>query len=269
MAERTGLEPATPGVTGRYSNQLNYRSVCRARILQHFNNSSSLFSMKLENHRIQVNDSAEISSVWLIPEQYRHALIIAHGAGNDMQSRFICALHEGIAEHGILTIKFNFPYMEQGRKAPDRPAVLEAAWQAVIDAVLEKARLAPEKLILSGKSMGGRYASMVAAQRPGFGGVILYGYPLHAAGKTGKLRTEHLPAISAPMLFFQGTRDALCDLDKLQAVLKTLPVYPDLHIIEGGDHSFKVLKRFNRNEQAVMDEVITTSAAWIQRRRAG
>jgi predicted alpha/beta-hydrolase family hydrolase len=225
--------------------------------------------MKQENHRIKVNDSTEISSVWLIPRQYQHALIIAHGAGNDMHSGFISTLHEGIAQHGILTVKFNFSYMEQGRKAPDRPAVLEATWQAVIDAVLEKTRLAPEKLILSGKSMGGRYASMMAAQRPGFGGVILYGYPLHAAGKADKLRAEHLPAISAPMLFFQGTRDALCDLDKLQAVLKTLPVHPDLHIIEGGDHSFKVLKRFNRSEQAVMDEVIATSATWIQGRRAG
>jgi predicted alpha/beta-hydrolase family hydrolase len=219
--------------------------------------------MKQEDHRIKVNDSIEISSAWLIPENYRQALIIAHGAGSDMHSGFIRALHEGIAEHNILTVKFNFPYMEQGRKAPDRPAVLEAAWQAVIDAVLEKTRLAPERLLLSGKSMGGRYASMIAAQRPGFGGVILYGYPLHAAGKTDRLRAEHLPAILAPMLFFQGTRDALCDLDKLQAVLKTLPVKPDLHIIEGGDHSFKVLKRFNRNEQAVMAEVIATSAAWI------
>lgn len=222
--------------------------------------------MKPEDHRIKVNDSTEIGSVWLIPEHYQHALLIAHGAGNDMHSKFISTLHEGIAEHNILTVKFNFPYKEQGRKAPDRPAVLEAAWQAVIDAVLEKTQLAPEKLILSGKSMGGRYASMVASQKSGFGGVILYGYPLHAVGKTDKLRAGHLSAISAPMLFFQGTRDALCHLDQLQAVLKTLPVKSDLHIIEGGDHSFKVLKRFNRSEEAVMDEVIKASAAWILRR---
>lgn len=102
--------------------------------------------MKPEDHRIKVNDSIEISSAWLIPENYRYALIIAHGAGNDMHSSFIRVLHEGIAEHNILTVKFNFPYMEQGRKAPDRPAVLEASWRAVIDAILEKARLAPEKL---------------------------------------------------------------------------------------------------------------------------
>jgi uncharacterized protein len=225
--------------------------------------------MKPENHLIKVNNNTEISSVWLIPEQYQHALIIAHGAGNDMHSGFISTLHEGIAEADILTVKFNFPYMEQGRKAPDRPAVLEATWQAIIDAVLERTRLAPDKLVLSGKSMGGRYASMIAAQRPGFGGVILFGYPLHAAGKADKLRAGHLSSISAPLLFFQGTRDALCQLDQLQTVLKALPVKADLHIIEGGDHSFKVLKRLNRSEQAVMDEVIKTSAAWIQRLGAG
>ncbi|WP_051954436.1 alpha/beta family hydrolase [Methylobacter sp. BBA5.1] len=225
--------------------------------------------MKPENHLIKVNNNTEISSVWLIPEQYQHALIIAHGAGNDMHSGFISTLHEGIAEADILTVKFNFPYMEQGRKAPDRPAVLEATWQAVIDAVLERTRLAPDKLVLSGKSMGGRYASMIAAQRPGFGGVILFGYPLHAAGKADKLRAGHLSSISAPLLFFQGTRDALCQLDQLQTVLKALPVKADLLIIEGGDHSFKVLKRLNRSEQAVMDEVIKTSAAWIQRLGAG
>lgn len=221
--------------------------------------------MKLEKYRIPVNGNAEIGSVWLIPEHYQHALIIAHGAGNDMHSDFISTLHEGIAEHNILTVKFNFPYKEQGRKAPDRPAVLEAAWLAVIDAVLEKTRLSPAHLILSGKSMGGRYASMVASQRPGFGGLILYGYPLHAAGKADKLRAGHLSAISAPMLFFQGSRDALCHPDQLQAVFKTLAVKPDLQLIEGGDHSFKVMKRFNRSVQVVMEEVIASSATWIQR----
>jgi len=220
--------------------------------------------MKPENHRIKVNDSTEIGSAWLIPEHFQHALIIAHGAGNDMNSEFISALHEGIAEHHILTVKFNFPYQELGRKAPDRPAVLEATWQAVIDAVLKQTRLPPAKLILSGKSMGGRYASMIAAQQPGFGGIILYGYPLHAAGKTDQLRAGHLSAISSPMLFFQGTRDALCHLDLLRAIFKMLAVKPDLHIIEGGDHSFKVLKRFDRSEQAVMEEIIATSAAWIR-----
>ena len=219
--------------------------------------------MKEEFHLIQVNEKIRVSSAWLIPENYRAVLIIAHGAGNDMNSEFINFLHQTIAAQGVMTVKFNFPYKEQGRKAPDRPLVLETTWQAVIDTVLEKTRCGPGHIYLSGKSMGGRYASMIAAQRPGFGGLILYGYPLHPPGKPDKLRTEHLPQIKCPMLFFQGTRDSLCKLEKLQAVLTSFQPAPVLHIIEGGDHSFKVLKKLNRTEQEVLEEVASQTVQWI------
>ena len=219
--------------------------------------------MKTENHTIVVNEKASVSSVWLIPDHYQAALIIAHGAGKDMNSDFISTLHQHIAEQAILTVKFNFPYLEQGRKSPDRAPVLEATWQAVIDSVLEKTRLSPGQLYLSGKSMGGRYASMIAARQSGFGGVILYGYPLHAPGKPDKPRVEHLPLITCPMLFFQGTRDTLCNLDKLRETLKTLKPEPTLHIITGGDHSFKVLKKLNRSEASVWEEIVQTSSEWI------
>ncbi|MGR9046056.1 MAG: alpha/beta family hydrolase, partial [Gammaproteobacteria bacterium] len=117
--------------------------------------------MKTENHSIRVSEKSIISSSWLIPEGYERALIIAHGAGQDMNSPFISALHEGIAKHNILTVKFNFPYLEQGRKVPDRPSVLMATWHAVINAVKTRTDLSYEHIILSGKSMGGRYASLL------------------------------------------------------------------------------------------------------------
>ncbi|MGR9100669.1 MAG: alpha/beta hydrolase family protein [Gammaproteobacteria bacterium] len=221
--------------------------------------------MKKETHSVKVDGKLSISSVWLIPERYDAALIIAHGAGNDMHSDFISYLHREIAERDILTVKFNFPYKEQGKKAPDRAPVLEATWWAVIETVLEKTGLPQEKLFLSGKSMGGRYASLIASQKEGFGGLILYGYPLHAPGKKDKPRIEHLAAIRCPMLFFQGTRDSLCDLESLKAALAQLNPAPDLQVIEGGDHSFKVLKKFNRTEEDVLSEVAEGSAGWINR----
>ena len=222
--------------------------------------------MKIEQHRLSIADKGDISSIWLIPEDYQQILIIAHGAGKDMNSEFISALHEGIAEQGILTVKFNFPYMEQGRKTPDRKAILEATWQCVIADVMEKTGCTEQQIFLSGKSMGGRYASMVATEYAQLGGVILFGYPLHAPGKPDKPRFEHLADISAPLLFFQGTRDSLCKLEVLQPILNNLEPKPDLHIIDGGDHSFKVLKKLNRSTEEVMAEVCTATTTWIKNR---
>lgn len=220
--------------------------------------------MKEEFHLINAADKYRISSAWLIPENYRAVLIIAHGAGNDMHSGFISFLHQSIAEHGVLTVKFNFPYKELGRKAPDRPPILEATWRVVIEKVLEKTGCRPNHLFLSGKSMGGRYASNIAAQTRDFGGLILFGYPLHPPGKPDQLRAEHLNRIKCPMLFFQGTRDTLCKLEKLRPVLETLQTSRLLHIIEGGDHSFKVLKKLNRSEQDVLSEIASKTVEWIE-----
>lgn len=219
--------------------------------------------MKTETHKITVNPKAYVSSVWLIPEKYDCALLIAPGAGKDMQSDFICALHEGIAERGIMTVKFNFPYLEIGRAAPNTPTVLEDTWLAVIDAVMSQTGLPREKIFLSGKSMGGRYATLLAAKVDGFAGIILYGYPLHAPGRKNKPRSEDLSSVHSPMLFFQGSRDSLCELDIFQPILERLPTHPDLHIIEGGDHSFKMLKRLNLDDTAVYPELINKSVEWI------
>ncbi len=219
--------------------------------------------MKTEHHTITITPKADISSVWLIPDDYKAVLIIAHGAGRDMNSFFITQLHEGIAEQNILTVKFNFPYMEQGLKAPNTPHVLEETWHRVIDMVLEKTKVSRKQIFLSGKSMGGRYATLLACKEDLFGGIILFGYPLHAPGKSHKPRFDLLKVIHEPMLFFQGTRDSLCKLDVFKPLLDSLSPKPTLHIIDGGDHSFKLLKRIDRTDQSVFDEIVHISAKWI------
>lgn len=219
--------------------------------------------MKTEHRTITVNEKNTISCVWQIPDHYQSVLIIAHGAGHDMDSEFISFLHQQVAEHDILTVKFNFPYKQQGKKAPDSPKMLKATWHAVIADVLANSQCSTKQLFLSGKSMGGRYASMIADEYNDLGGLIFFGYPLHAPGNADKPRFEHFPGLDCPLLFFQGTRDSLCKLEVLEPLLSKLTPEPTLHIIEAGDHSFKVLKKLNRSESEVLTEVVDTSANWI------
>ena len=222
--------------------------------------------MKTEHHKITVTPKAEVSSTWLIPDEYQSVLIIAHGAGHDMDSDFISQIHEGIAKQNILTVKFNFPYMEQGLKAPNTPHVLEETWQQVINAVMEKTGVKRKQIFLSGKSMGGRYATILTSKEDLYAGIILFGYPLHAPGKPDKPRFGHLKVIHEPMLFIQGTRDSLCQLNTFKPLLKLLSPEPVLHIIEGADHSFKLLKRIKRTEQSVFDEIVQASVEWIKQK---
>ncbi|MCF6202857.1 MAG: dienelactone hydrolase family protein [Methylococcaceae bacterium] len=222
--------------------------------------------MKTENHTITITEKADISSVWSIPDNYNSVLIIAHGAGRNMDSEFISEIHQGISKENILTVKFNFPYMEAGLKAPNTPHVLEETWQKVIDAVIKKTGVSRKKIILSGVSMGGRYATILASKEDLYAGIILFGYPLHAPGKPDKPRFNHLRVIHEPMLFFQGTRDSLCHLDTFQPLLETLSPKPVLHIIEGADHSFKLLKRIERSRQSVLQEITQVSIEWINQR---
>ena len=221
--------------------------------------------MKTEHHTITITEKADISSVWQIPDKYQSVLIIAHGAGRDMNSTLVTQMHEGIANHNILTVKFNFPYMEKGLKAPNTPHVLEETWQKMIDTVVKKTGVNLKQIFLSGVSMGGRYATILASKEDLYAGIILYGYPLHAPGKSDKPRFNHLKVIHEPMLFFQGTRDSLCKLDVFTPLLEKLSPSPELHVIEGADHSFKLLKRIERSAQSVYDEVIQISSEWIKK----
>lgn len=219
--------------------------------------------MRVERYKIEVEPGVEISSVWALPDKFSAGLILAHGAGTDMNNRFLTFLHEASAERGILTVKFNFPYMEAGRKAPDPPQRLTDAWRAVIQRVRVEAK--PALLFVGGKSMGGRIASMVVAGGERADGLILLGYPLQPAGRPQVLRSKHLARIACPVLFVQGSRDRLCDLSLLRRVLPTMPAPVTLHVIDEGDHSFKVPKRIGKTERQVWEEIAVVVASWLAR----
>ncbi len=175
----------------------------------------------------------------------------------------------GLAGRGIATLRYQFPYMEKGSKRPDSPAVAHAAVRA---AVSEAARSCPKlPLIAGGKSFGGRMTSQAQAidALPGVCGLAFFGFPLHPAGKPSSDRAKHLADIRIPMLFLQGTRDALAELDLLEPVVKRLGKPATLHLVKEADHSFHVLARSGRNDREVMAEVLDAFAAWVDTILAG
>ena len=223
--------------------------------------------MELTKRRIQVTGDIAVSSVWAVPADHRPpasvALVLAHGAGNDMNNPLLSFVHEALAERGVVTVKFNFPYKERGAKAPDRTPLLEATWRAVIEAVRADAQLAPARLFCGGKSMGGRIALHVVGNGSACAGLVFLGYPLHPPKRPQKLRADHLSRIACPMLFIQGTRDALCDLVLLRDVLQRVRAPVLLHVIEGGDHSFNVPKRMGRTASQIQQEIVDVIAHFL------
>ena len=223
--------------------------------------------MKISGRKIIVDKDTAVTSEWAVPANYdrNHAVVIAHGAGNDMHSPLLSHLHKSIANQGILCVKFNFPYKEQGRRIPDRPDRLMSTWRAVIATLTADLDLSPNRVVLSGKSLGGRMASMVAAEDRVADGLVFFGYPLHPPGQTDKLRITHLENIVCPMLFVQGTRDPLCDLELLKTfVLDPSPKQTTLHVVESGDHSFNVLKKTQRTAESVWQEIVTVTINWLE-----
>jgi uncharacterized protein len=190
------------------------------------------------------------------------SLILAHGAGAGQQSAFIVAFARGIAALGIDVITFDFPYITQKRRIPDRGPVLEACYLAVMEAVRGDIESARRFLFVGGKSMGGRIATQVAARIP-VTGLVLLGYPLHPPGRPAVLRAAHLPAIGRPMLFVQGSRDNFGTPSELNPILAELTPPPTLHVVASGDHSLKV-SRDPQVQAAVYDDVQRTIVRWIQ-----
>jgi len=221
-----------------------------------------------EQRQIAIAGGGSVSAVVACPKTRvsgdAPALILAHGAGNDMQSPFLSAVHEGLARRGYVAVKFNFPYTEKARRAPDSPAVLEACYSHVLRAVRNDARIGARRIVIGGKSLGGRIASHLAATGEPVAGLILLGYPLHPPRKTDQLRIAHLGNIRVPMLFFCGTRDALCDLELLRQTLGSLSAPVALHVIEGGDHSFNLPKSMHRSAAEVWTEIVDASARWLE-----
>jgi uncharacterized protein len=189
--------------------------------------------------------------------------VCAHGAGGSMSDRGMLATASAFREHGIGVVRFNFLYKARGSSRPDSMPLLMETTAAVV--ARARAELSPEKLVIGGRSMGGRAASMLAADGYAADGLLLLAYPLHPAGQPEKLRTAHLPSIRMPVLAFSGTRDPLCTRELMERALATVTAPWEMRWIDGADHSFHVLKSSGTNDAAVMDRIAASSAEWLAR----
>ena len=195
-------------------------------------------------------------------------LILAHGAGAPQRHPFMVSFARGLSERGIDLLTFDFLYMEQHRKVPDRMPQLVACYLAAIDFAREQIESARDRLFIGGKSMGGRVATHVAAEDANLpvNGIVLLGYPLHPPGRVDKPRDAHLPGVGRPMLFVQGSRDTFGTPSELKPVLASLSPLPTLHTVEGGDHSFKITGRDAKaRQQAVYSEIQDAILEWMNR----
>jgi uncharacterized protein len=216
----------------------------------------------IEHTFLATDSSGDVSGILTRPESAMCLYVFAHGAGAGMRHVFMERAASRLASVGVATFRYNFPHMEGGRGPPNpRPILMKTVRSAVVEAT----RLAPGLPTLAGgKSMGGRMTSMAAAKEslPGVVGLVFLGFPLHPAGRESVDRAEHLADVRLPMLFLQGTRDKLANLDLLIPVLEHVAPPPTLHVLEGADHGFHVLKRSGRTDDGVLSELCGTLAKW-------
>lgn len=215
---------------------------------------------------IRISDDQGVSGILLAPAKATTCFVFAHGAGAGMHHAFMAAFAEGLAERGVATLRYQFPYMEYGSKRPDAPKIAHAAVRA---ATTEAQRRFPRlPLIAGGKSFGARMTSQAQALEPlpGVSGLAFIGFPLHPAGKPAVDRADHLQQLGIPMLFLQGTRDALADLELLEPVVKKLGSLATMERFEDADHSFHVRARSGQTDAQVMFAMLDTFAAWAAKR---
>ncbi len=205
-----------------------------------------------------------VSALLEAPPNAAALLVLAHGAGAGMTHPFMAAMAGGLAERAIATLRYQFPYMERGSKRPDPPQLAQAAVRAAVAAA---AQVQPElPLFAGGKSFGGRMSSQAQAKTPlnGVRGLVFVGFPLHPAGKPSQERAKHLAEVKIPMLFLQGTRDALAELTLLEPVCKSLGKRATLKLFADADHSFHVPAKSGRKDAEVFAELLDVTAAWIK-----
>ena len=226
-----------------------------------------------ENVTVQVNDKEAVSALVYAADKKNRAgitVILGHGAGANQSSGFMRTFAKGLAARGLDVMTFNFIYMEQGRSVPDQKPKLEACFRAVINAALKQKKLKQNRLVIGGKSMGGRIGSQVMAEegKEAFAdevaGLVFLGYPLHPPGQSTKLRVEHLEHIHKPMLFVQGTRDALGTPEEIQPYIKNLRPAAKIYSIEGGDHSFKSPKKFGASSDQIFEAAMNEIDRWVR-----
>lgn len=205
----------------------------------------------------------ETSALFLSPSKPHWLMVFAHGAGAGMRHAFLQATVEELASAHIATFRYQFPYTEAGRRRPDPPAVLTATVAAAVQAA--SGELPGVPMLAGGKSMGGRMTSQAAAlgQLPTeVRGLVFFGFPLHPPKHPGVKRAEHLENVKIPMLFLQATRDDLADLSLLRPICARLGKRATLHVIEGADHSFHVLKKSGKTDHGVLQELVKTVEDW-------
>ena len=226
-----------------------------------------------EKLTVQVNDKESVTALLYQAAKKNRAevtVVLGHGAGASQTSGFMRMFAKGLAERGLDVMTFNFVYMEQGRSVPDQKHKLESCFRKVIEAALKHKKLKNSRVVLGGKSMGGRIASQVMAgeDREAFAndvaGLVFLGYPLHPPGNPAKLRVEHLEHIKKPMLFVQGTRDALGSPDEIKPHIKNLRPAAKIHEIEGGDHSFKAPKKFGLAQDQIFETAMDEIDRWVR-----
>lgn len=214
---------------------------------------------------LHISDAiGDVSAFLLRPPDAWLLYVLAHGAGSGMRHSFLESISASLAARGIATFRYQFPYMEVGRGRPDVPAVLEATVRA---AVAKAGEIVPElPVIAGGKSLGGRMTSAAASVAPlqRAKGLVFLGFPLHPPGQPSTRRAEHLQAVEIPMLFHQGTRDAFARLDLISTIAGQLKPRATLHVVEGADHSFGVLKKSGRLQDQVYDELVSVIVDWAR-----
>jgi predicted alpha/beta-hydrolase family hydrolase len=217
---------------------------------------------KLNELRFQVEGGAEVSALLNRPTGARRILVLAHGAGAGMNHPFMEDLSSRLANVGIATLRYQFPYMEARRRVPDPPSVLTATVAAAVRAASETAAGLP--LLAGGKSMGGRMTSQAAAEGllNGVAGLVFFGFPLHPPNRPGTKRADHLAKVTLPMLFLQGTRDAFAGLELLRPIVAKLGSRATLHVIDGADHSFHVPKKSGKTDTDILAELAETTSSW-------
>ena len=222
---------------------------------------------------VQVNDKEAVTALLYATAKKNHAgltVLLGHGAGANQTSGFMRMFAKGLAARGLDVMTFNFVYMEQERSVPDQKHKLESCFQAVIETARKNRKLKNNRVVIGGKSMGGRIASQVMAggERESFAsdvvGLVFLGYPLHPPGQPAKLRVEHLEHIKKPMLFVQGTRDALGTPDEIKPFVKNLRPAAKIHEIEGGDHSFKAPKKFGMTPEQIFETAMDEIDRWTR-----
>ena len=220
--------------------------------------------MSAKDLTIQVGEGRTVSGLLLMPRQATACYVMAHGAGAGITHPFLEAVAASLFDRKIATLRYQFPYMEKGSKRPDTPAIAQATVRA---AAAEAGRRVPGlPLFAGGKSFGGRMTSQAQAAEPlpRVSGLSFFGFPLHAAKKPSDARAAHFSYIEIPMLFLQGTRDALADLTLLRPIIQSLGSKATLVEIEGGDHSFHVPVRSGKNEAETMSQMADAAGAWFK-----